>query len=192
MKNKFGRLIICLALSLLFYGATIVRAAESTNKDETNTSLGKTNIEIKNKSDINSEQIVEVFNYGQKNLSITQSDIELLAKLVYAESRGEPFEGKVGVASVVLNRVLSPNFPKSIKGVVFQANAFSCVVNNDIVAYPNQDCYDAVYEAIKGQDPTNEALYFYNPTLATCSWMQAAEKTDIKTIGQHVFFKSED
>ena len=112
-----------------------------------------------------------------------------MAKLVYAESRGEPYEGKIAVASVVLNRLLNPGFPNSIKGVIFQTNAFSCVRDRDIKANPDQSCYDAVYEAINGKDPTNEALYFYNPAIATCSWMKQTQKKDTKSIGNHVFFK---
>ena len=113
-----------------------------------------------------------------------------MAKLVYAESRGEPFEGKVAVASVVLNRVMISQFPNSIREVIFQKNAFSCVKNNEIIANPDQDCYNAVYEAIKGVDPTNNAIFFYNPKISTCSWMKSTEKNDVKTIGNHVFFKS--
>ncbi len=124
-----------------------------------------------------------------EEIGITQDDIDLMAKLVYAESRGEPFEGKVAVASVVLNRLLNPGFPNSIKGVIFQTNAFSCVRDRDIKANPDQSCYDAVYEAINGKDPTNEALYFYNPAIATCSWMKQTQKKDTKSIGNHVFFK---
>ena len=145
-------------------------------------------INIVNKlNNINTEETVEVFNHGQEKIYITQCDIDLMAKLVYAESRGEPFEGKVAVASVVLNRLLNPGFPNSIEGVIFQTNAFSCVRNRDIKANPDQSCYDAVYEAINGTDPTNEALYFYNPAIATCSWMK--QKKDTKSIGNHVFFK---
>ncbi|WP_420825935.1 cell wall hydrolase [Clostridium taeniosporum] len=112
-----------------------------------------------------------------------------MAKLVYAESIGEPYDGKVAVASVVLNRVMSPNFPNSIREVIFQKNAFSCVKNGKIKANPNQTCYNAVYDAIKGYDPTNEALFFYNPSTATCAWMHQTQKQDTKTIGHHTFFK---
>ena len=89
----------------------------------------------------------------------------------------------------MLNRLLNPGFPNSIEGVIFQTNAFSCVRNRDIKANPDQSCYDAVYEAINGTDPTNEALYFYNPAIATCSWMKQTQKKDTKSIGNHVFFK---
>lgn len=137
----------------------------------------------------NSKEDIEVFNHNGSSLEITKADIDLLAKLVYCESRGEPFTGKVAVASVVLNRVTNPKFPDTIEKVVFQKNAFSCVVNGKLVAKPDQSCYDAVYEAIRGKDPTNDALFFYNPSIATCTWMKETSKKDSKKIGNHTFFK---
>ena len=112
-----------------------------------------------------------------------------MAKLVYAESIGEPYAGKVAVASVVLNRTMDPHFPNTIRDVILQKNAFSCVKNGKINANPNQDCYNAVYDAIKGADPTNDALFFYNPSIATCNWMRDTEKFNQTTIGHHTFFK---
>lgn len=135
------------------------------------------------------EQILEVFNHDTAQLYITGEDIDLMAKLVSAESIGEPYTGKVAVASVVLNRTISPNFPNTIKEVIFQKNAFSCVRNGEINAIATQECYDAVYDAIKGTDPTNDALFFYNPTIATCNWMKQTQKINQTTIGHHTFFK---
>ncbi|MBE6063352.1 MAG: cell wall hydrolase [Clostridium butyricum] len=136
-----------------------------------------------------SNQVVEVFNHNSKQLYITGEDIDLMAKLVAAESIGEPYEGKVAVASVVLNRTVNSSFPNTIKGVIFQKNAFSCVKNGKIKSAANQDCYNAVYDAIKGYDPSNEALFFYNPATATCNWMKTTKKINEKTIGHHTFFK---
>lgn len=149
--------------------------------------MAKTNITINNEEQ---DSAMSVFNYNNGQLKLSKIDIDLMAKLVYAESRGEPFEGKIAVASVVLNRVVSPGFPKTVEGVVFQKNAFSCVVNGDIKAYPDEVCYNAVYEAIRGKDPTNEALFFYNPSIATCSWMKGKEKVSPTKIGNHLFFKT--
>ncbi|GAB6169020.1 cell wall hydrolase [Clostridium carnis] len=133
--------------------------------------------------------VVEVFNHNDSLIYLTQKDVNLMAQIVYAESKGEPYEGKVAVASVILNRVLSSGFPNTIQEVIFQPNAFSCVVNGQISVEPTQECYNAVYEAIKGNDPTNEALFFYNPAIATCSWMHDVAKADSRSIGQHLFFK---
>lgn len=143
---------------------------------------------INNFIDISNDEYVEVFSQNDKMIYLTQNDIYLMSQIVYAESKGEPFEGKVAVASVILNRVLSPSFPDTIEEVVFQPNAFSCVIDNEINVSPSQECFDAVYEAINGHDPTREALFFYNPEIATCNWMQQVDKTNITPIGHHVFF----
>ncbi len=135
-----------------------------------------------------SDEIIEVFNSSSKKVYLTKSDIDLMAKVVFAESKGEPYAGKIAVASVILNRVTSPNFPNTVEGVITQKNAFSCVVNGVINTTPNSDSYNAVKDAIKGLDPTENALYFYNPKIATCSWMKEIEKCNVTTIGQHVFF----
>lgn len=135
------------------------------------------------------EPSMQVFKQNDVSLNISQDDLELMAKVVHAESKGEPFEGKVAVASVILNRVIDPNFPSSIKGVITQKNAFSCVHNGIINTIPNSDSYNAVMEAIKGNDPTNKALYFYNPDIATCNWMHKIQKKNVQSIGRHVFFE---
>lgn len=157
----------------------IIEDAKSTNVTTTSSK----------KIEKNFKEDIEVFNHNGASLEITKADIDLLAKLVYCESRGEPFTGKVAVASVVLNRVTNPKFPDTIEKVVFQKNAFSCVINGKLVAKPDQSCYDAVYEAIRGKDPTNDALFFYNPSIATCTWMKETSKKDSKKIGNHTFFK---
>lgn len=138
---------------------------------------------------LENEDTVQVFKSNNKSISLSQSDIDLLAQIVHAESKGEPYTGKVAVASVVLNRVVSPGFPDTVEGVVKQKNAFSCVVNGQINVVPNSDSYNAVKDAIRGIDPTNQALYFYNPKIATCKWMKNVSKKNVKSIGQHVFFK---
>lgn len=148
--------------------------------------LGKNNItELYHEK----ETVVEVFNHSSKKLYLTDKDINLMSQIVYAESKGEPYEGKVAVASVILNRTVSPEFPPTIEKVIKQKNAFSCLVNGEISVTPNAECYNAVLDAIKGFDPTNDALYFYNPKSSTCNWMKQIEKKNIKTIGRHVFFQ---
>lgn len=142
--------------------------------------------------DINDGSTVEVFNHNDKMIYLTEEDVYLMSQIVFSESKGEPYEGKVAVASVILNRVLDPAFPDTVKDVIFQPNAFSCVVDGVITSTPNKECFNAVYEAINGNDPTNEALFFYNPTIATCSWMHDIEKTDSRSIGQHLFFKTQN
>ncbi|MGL4656746.1 MAG: cell wall hydrolase [Sarcina sp.] len=138
---------------------------------------------------LENEPTLQVFNQGDSTLNISEADIDFMAKVVHAESKGEPFEGKVAVASVILNRVVDPNFPNTISGVITQKNAFSCVRNGRVDAVPNSDSYNAVMEAIKGNDPTNKALYFYNPDIATCNWMHGIQKKNVQSIGRHVFFE---
>lgn len=140
--------------------------------------------------DLYKEQIeaIQVLNFNENPIYVTDSDVYLMAQIVYAESRSEPYEGKVAVASVILNRLQSPSFPKSIEGVIKQKNAFSCMVNGQIDVIPDKASYDAVLEALKGNDPTNKAVFFYNPKIATSIWMKNIEKTNIKPIGNHVFF----
>lgn len=161
-----------------------IQVNEKANKDYSNTYIN-----INSQSSENHDEILEVFNHDAKQLYITGEDIDLMAKLVSAESRGEPYTGKIAVASVVLNRTVDPHFPNTIKDVIFQKNAFSCVKNGKINANADQDCYNAVYDAIKGVDPTNDALFFYNPAIATCQWMKETQKINETTIGHHTFFK---
>lgn len=161
-----------------------VSLSQKVNESNSNTNI-KSNLQSNEKNN----DVLEVFNREAQQLYITGEDIDLMAKLVSAESIGEPYAGKVAVASVVLNRTLDPHFPNTIKEVIFQKNAFSCVKNGKINANANQDCYNAVYDAIRGADPTNDALFFYNPTIATCNWMKETPKVNQTTIGHHTFFK---
>lgn len=190
---KYFRKILFLVLTFSFSAKmNMVFAFDNSSiKNESLSIMANTTKQEDNKNLINmpKEQVVEVFNSNDNKVYLTENDIYLMAQIVYAESKGEPYEGKVAVASVILNRVLSPGFPGTIRDVIFQPNAFSCVVNGKLNVSPSTECYNAVYDAIKGKDPTNKALFFYNPTIATCSWMQGVEKKDSKSIGQHLFFK---
>jgi N-acetylmuramoyl-L-alanine amidase len=134
------------------------------------------------------EEIVQVLSYDNKRIHITEDDIYLMAQIVYAESRSEPYKGKVAVASVILNRLLHPRFPKTIEGVIKQKGAFSCIIKGKIDVIPNAECYNAVLEALKGKDPTKEAVFFYNPKIATSKWMKKVSKHNVIPIGNHVFF----
>ncbi|WP_288678263.1 cell wall hydrolase [uncultured Clostridium sp.] len=145
------------------------------------------NPEVEQSSNSNNE-VIAVFQSSNSTISLTKDDIYLMSQVVYAESKGEPFDGKIAVASVILNRTTDSQFPDTIHGVITQKNAFSCVRNGKIDVVPDGDSYNAVLKAIEGYDPTDEALYFYNPKIATCSWMKGVEKTGEKIIGQHVFF----
>jgi N-acetylmuramoyl-L-alanine amidase len=117
----------------------------------------------------------------------SQNDIRLMANAVYGESRGEPYIGQVAVASVILNRVHSASFPKSISGVIFEPGAFTAVADGQIWLTPNENAKKAVMDAINGWDPTGEALYYFNPATATSPWIWG--RPQIKKIGKHIFCK---
>lgn len=119
------------------------------------------------------------------NPSYSSSDLNLLARVVYGEARGEPYLGQVAVAAVVLNRVKSSSFPNTISGVVYQPWAFTAVNDGQINLSPNDTARKAAQDAINGWDPTYGCLYYYNPKTATSNWIR--QKEIHLSIGSHVF-----
>lgn len=117
--------------------------------------------------------------------SASSTDLNLLARVVYGEARGEPYTGQVAVAAVVLNRVRSSSFPNSVAGVVYQSGAFDCVSDGQINLTPNQSAYNAAKDALNGWDPTYGCLFYYNPRTATSKWMLS--RTVKLLIGNHAF-----
>ena len=117
--------------------------------------------------------------------SASSTDLNLLARVVYGEARGEPYTGQVAVAAVVLNRVRSSSFPNSVAGVVYQSGAFDCVSDGQINLTPNQSAYNAAKDALNGWDPTYGCLLYYNPRTATSKWMLS--RTVKLSIGNHAF-----
>ena len=117
--------------------------------------------------------------------SSNSSDLNLLSRLVYGEARGEEYIGQVAVAAVVLNRVDSPNFPNTVAGVLYQNGAFDVVSDGQINLSPNKTAISAAQDALNGWDPSNGALYYYNPATATSSWIWSRKVT--LTIGRHRF-----
>ena len=113
------------------------------------------------------------------------ANIELLARVINGEARGEPYEGQVAVGAVVLNRVDHPSFPNSISGVVYQKGAFTAVDDGQINAEMYASSHRAARDALNGWDPTNGAIYYYNPKTATNKWIRTREV--VCTIGRHVF-----
>lgn len=117
----------------------------------------------------------------------SQNDIQLMANAVYGEARGEPYEGQVAVAAVILNRLESATFPNSVSGVIFEPRAFTAVADGQIWLTPNETARQAVLDAINGWDPSGNALYYFNPVTATSSWIWT--RPQIKQIGKHIFCK---
>lgn len=119
--------------------------------------------------------------YGGYN----SSDYELLARIISAESRGEPYLGQVAVGAVVLNRIEHPSFPDTLSGVVYQRGAFSCLDDGQFYKPIADSCYSAARDAINGLDPSGGAIYYYNPVTATNKWILSRKL--ITTIGKHRF-----
>lgn len=115
-------------------------------------------------------------------------DLDMLARIVYGEARGEPYTGQVAVAAVVLNRVRDSRFPSTIAGVIYDVDAFTCVNDGQFYLTPSTTAYQAAREALRGSDPSGGALYFWNPAKTPAGqWVWT--RTIITTIGNHVFAK---
>lgn len=119
--------------------------------------------------------------------SSNSSNVNLLARLVYGEARGEPYTGQVAVAAVVLNRVNSSSFPNTIAGVIYQKGAFNVVDDGQINLSPNSTAVKAAQDALNGWDPSYGAIYYFNPNTATNKWIWSRPVTVV--IGKHRFCK---
>ena len=109
----------------------------------------------------------------------------LLARLISAEARGEPYAGQVAVGAVVLNRIDHPSFPNSLSGVIYQRGAFSCLDDGQFDQPIADSAYRAAREALAGSDPTGGAIYYFNPATATSKWIWS--RPQMLTIGSHIF-----
>lgn len=115
----------------------------------------------------------------------TESEIALLARIISAESRGEPYEGQVAVGAVILNRIAHPSFPNTLSGVIYQPGAFSCLTDGQVNATVTESAKKAAQDAINGWDPSGGAIYYYNPAKSTNKWIFS--RPVINTIGSHRF-----
>lgn len=123
--------------------------------------------------------------YEASNSGVSEGDVYLLARLISAEARGEPYIGQVAVGAVVLNRVEHPSFPNSISGVIYQSGAFSCLQDGQFDQPISDSAYRAAREALNGYDPTGGAIYYFNPATATSKWIWS--RPYLMTIGGHRF-----
>lgn len=117
------------------------------------------------------------------------SDIQLMARAINGEARGEPYEGQVAVGAVILNRVKSSKFPNTIAGVIYQSGAFTAVSDGQINVpiEEGSTVYKAAKDAMNGWDPTGGCIYYFNPNTATNKWIWS--RPQVKTIGKHIFCK---
>lgn len=117
--------------------------------------------------------------------STASNDVALLARLISAEARGEPYSGQVAVGAVVLNRIEHPSFPNTMSGVIYQSGAFTCMVDGQFDEPVADSAYKAARDAMNGWDPSGGAIYYFNPNTATSSWIWS--RPLIVTIGKHRF-----
>ena len=117
------------------------------------------------------------------------SDIQLMARAINGEARGEPYEGQVAVGAVILNRVKSSKFPNTVSGVIYQSGAFTAVSDGQINVpiAESSSVYKAARDAMNGWDPTGGCIYYFNPNTATNKWIWS--RPLVKVIGKHRFCK---
>lgn len=115
----------------------------------------------------------------------SSADYELLARIISAEARGEPYSGQIAVGAVVLNRIEHPSFPDTLSGVVYQKGAFSCLNDGQFYKNVSNSSYRAAMDAINGVDPSGGAIYYYNPDKSTNKWIFS--RPIITVIGKHRF-----
>jgi N-acetylmuramoyl-L-alanine amidase len=120
-----------------------------------------------------------------KKLSVNKKELSMLARVIYAEARGEDYKGQIAVGAVVMNRLQSPKFPNSLKEVIMEPNAFSAVKDGQYWLIPNQAAFKAAKAAVKGIDPTGNALFYFNPDVSKSVWFKS--RTATKKIGNHLF-----
>ncbi len=117
----------------------------------------------------------------------SSNDVTLLANIISAEARGEPYQGQVAVGAVVLNRVEHPSFPDTLAGVVYQPGAFTAITDGQIKEAVAESARKAAREALNGSDPSGGAIYYYNPDKTSNQWIRT--RPVIKRIGSHLFCK---
>ena len=122
---------------------------------------------------------------GSSSSGYSDSDVMLLARLIYGEARGESYVGQVAVGAVVMNRIKSASFPNTMSGVIYQSYAFTAVADGQINLTPNATAKKAAQDAMNGWDPSYGSLYYYNPRIATSKWIFSRQT--VVTIGKHVF-----
>lgn len=153
---------------------TVNNTAKNTITDTVNNTQQNNNVSTTKAGDLTR---------GKTN--IMSEDLELLAKIIYAEARGESFQGQVAVGAVVLNRVKDPDFPKTIKGVVYEPGQFTAIEDKQIELKPDSKAYQAAEAAIEGEDPTNGAVFYYNPKISNDKWIKS--RSIVCSIGNHRF-----
>lgn len=202
-KHNFKKIIVLIVCVVLFVGGTAEAArpgnvSEKQEQREAAALLNLTRFGINPgiRHLLTGEETADLRNekahIKMKNEETRHSDedIELLARLVHAEAKGESYNGKVAVAATVLNRVRSNSYPGTIRGVIYQYNFGYqyCPVRNGQINRPaDEESRKAVREALRGKDPSRGALSFYNPAKSYNRWIRS--RPHAVTIGNHIFVK---
>ncbi|MCE3201479.1 spore cortex-lytic enzyme [Paenibacillus sonchi] len=180
---KFGMKadgIVGAKTKLKLYNATKAWRPTEPSTSTANKTQGNGNTGASNGGNTNTAELS-----SGNTMGLSENDLRIMANAVYGESRGEPFEGQVAVAAVILNRVKSPNFPNTPSGVIFQPGAFTAVADGQIYLEPNEQARKAVQQALNGWDPSGGCIYYFNPKTATSKWIWS--RPQVKTIGEHIF-----
>lgn len=122
-----------------------------------------------------------------KKVSMSKYEVDMMSKVIHGEARGESYQGQVAIGAVLMNRFQSSQFPNTMKGVIYQKNAFTVVTDGQFNLKPSQTAYKAALDAVRGVDPSKNALYYFNPKLTSSKWMLSRPRT-VK-IGNHIFAK---
>lgn len=184
-------LLIILGISLIVLISATVSASDA-KADNYAGRVDNTKVGIRNEKLEPSTPIAPVEEIPETTVTqtwYTEEELDLLARLIYFEARGECYEGQVAVGAVVMNRLKTSGFPNTIHDVIYQKNQFSPVSsskwNSEITDYGT--CYQAAIEALNGADPTGGATFFYNPKISTSEWIFT--RPVVKVIGNHNFAK---
>ncbi|MGI6039298.1 MAG: spore cortex-lytic enzyme [Clostridiales bacterium] len=111
----------------------------------------------------------------------------LLARIISAEARGEPYKGQVAVGAVIMNRIRHPSFPNTLSGVIYQPGAFTAIVDGQFNEPVAESAYRAATDALNGWDPTGGCIYYFNPSTATSKWIWS--RPQVMRLGKHIFCK---
>ncbi|WP_312095957.1 cell wall hydrolase [Niallia sp.] len=170
----FLAITITLVIGSYIYVPPVAKAATTNTEETKNVSTRKFAVDKK-----------QNLNAAKESAKLTNNEKKLLARLVHAEAKGEPFAGKVAVADVVLNRLENEQFPDSLESVIYEKNAFEPVQNGSIDKKADKEAHKAVQEALNNGRENEELLYFYNPDTATSDWIFSRKV--VKEIGNHAF-----
>ncbi len=184
-QRRLQRLIFLTLAATTLWGAILGMVLPGSAPDPKNSAVNPASASKtgRTKADAGTTKTEKTIPEGR--LEPTPEEMQLLARTVYGEARGEHFNGQVAVAAVVLNRIEDPHFPDDVAGVIFEPDAFTAVSDGQFWLEPDREAYRAVDTALKGTDPTCGAVYYYNPATATSPWIYT--RRVIKQIGRHRF-----